>query len=72
MHASYPAQDDMKKKLKRGIVYTILVRWAAIAQTLLSLATLILLSDTRCSYFDARSADSCRQKWGKSFPTIFH
>jgi hypothetical protein len=43
-----------------------------ITQTLLSLVTLILLSDTRCSYFEAHSADLCCQKWGKSFSTIFH
>jgi hypothetical protein len=62
-----------QKREKRGIVRTILVRWAiAVAQTLQSLANLISLRDTRCSYFDAHSAYSCRQKWGKSFPTIFH
>ena len=44
----------------------------AIAQIFLSSAALISLSDTRCSYFDAHSADSCRQKVRKPFPTIFH
>jgi hypothetical protein len=60
-----------KKEQKRGIVRTIF-RAIGDCATLLSLVTLISLSDTRCSYFDAHSADSCCQKWGKSFSTIFH
>jgi hypothetical protein len=68
---SGPGRHHMKKKAKKeesGFRIPVLV----IAQTLLSLVTLISLSDTRCSYFDAHSADSCCQKWGKSFSTIFH
>jgi hypothetical protein len=53
-----------KKEQKRGIVRTIF-RAIGDRATLLSLVTLISLSDTRCSYFDAHSADSCCQKWGK-------
>jgi hypothetical protein len=64
-------KKERKKKTEPNRIYDFSCD-GAIAQTFLALATLISLSDTRCSYFDAHSADSCRQKWGTLFPTIFH